>query len=320
MASEQTISPLIPDDYPTELIILILQFAAASSKDFCDTLCLVASWTRELAWPFLVSTVVLQQESSLNGFHRLIMRDPRRALLVRNIWLHVSLWDSKDGVAPNSQICRIGSILMHCQNATRIAFSAAFVLRGLRGLQPEEWEHLAGPRDVELTIVGQTYIQDFYLHSDMLKGATQNPVFSVMTRLDLTHAGTGVPLQLSELADACPQLTHLKVRFEYPEDDGWVSEMAQADCAVYDMLDDDSSSLKFVALAMDLAETTKADFLAWYLPIQSRDDRLCVTSPISTPHSDWRCAAGGGEDVWDRARRDTLTLVKSMERPQHSLV
>ncbi|KII85731.1 hypothetical protein PLICRDRAFT_327182 [Plicaturopsis crispa FD-325 SS-3] len=296
----------VPDDFPTELVVQILWLAAASSRDACRTLCLVASWTRDLAWPFLVSTIVFQLDAPVREFHHLVMCDPRRAIPVRNIYI-----DTCEG--PSTK--RIGDILVHSPNATRLALPARFALGGLRGMQREQWQHLAAPQDFELTLVGDWGPVNIEMYTAMVEGAPPSIVFAMMTRLDLSAVGIRYSEHLSGLVRACPQLTHVKVWFPCPR-----SSIAHTGRSFYDILDDRSNCIEFIVLAMDRVETANADFLAWYLPVQKTNGRLCVAFASANPFKEWMLNADSGADVWHNAIRDTETLVRSAEisRSVHS--
>jgi len=72
---------------PNELVIHILKLAAASSRESCLSLCLVSSWTRDLALPYLFTTVVLKSITEAERFHERLVGKPDCASFVHNLWL-----------------------------------------------------------------------------------------------------------------------------------------------------------------------------------------------------------------------------------------
>jgi hypothetical protein len=72
---------------PNELVIHIFKLASATSRKFCRSLCLASSWTRDLALPYLLTTVVLKDMTSVRSFIQYISRHRDHGLFVRNLWL-----------------------------------------------------------------------------------------------------------------------------------------------------------------------------------------------------------------------------------------
>ncbi|KII83415.1 hypothetical protein PLICRDRAFT_180493 [Plicaturopsis crispa FD-325 SS-3] len=78
---------------PPELILKILDLAAASSKTSALALCLVSSWTYKLAWPRLLSTVTLAGGLQTREFMLMLLYSCKdgdntaSAALVRHLWL-----------------------------------------------------------------------------------------------------------------------------------------------------------------------------------------------------------------------------------------
>ncbi|KII83403.1 hypothetical protein PLICRDRAFT_452163 [Plicaturopsis crispa FD-325 SS-3] len=75
---------------PSELIVKILDIAAASSITTALALCLVSSWARKLARPHLLDTVVLSTNAETNAFQYAVLQAPDCAdtrALVRHLWV-----------------------------------------------------------------------------------------------------------------------------------------------------------------------------------------------------------------------------------------
>jgi hypothetical protein len=72
---------------PNELVIYIFKLASATSREFCRSLCLVSSWTRDIVLPFLLTTVILNDVPKVERFIEYLSQHRDRALFVRNLWL-----------------------------------------------------------------------------------------------------------------------------------------------------------------------------------------------------------------------------------------
>ncbi|KII86982.1 hypothetical protein PLICRDRAFT_43682 [Plicaturopsis crispa FD-325 SS-3] len=74
---------------PPELISLILDIAAASSRSTALALCLVSSWTRKLARPYLLEAAILSTQRQTKAFGNLVVHAEGAAesrAMVRHMW------------------------------------------------------------------------------------------------------------------------------------------------------------------------------------------------------------------------------------------
>ncbi|KII89015.1 hypothetical protein PLICRDRAFT_175259 [Plicaturopsis crispa FD-325 SS-3] len=72
---------------PSELILKILDIAAASSMSTALALCLVSSWTRKIAQPRLLDTVEISTMPQLESFHRTLRDSGEKFGMVHRLWL-----------------------------------------------------------------------------------------------------------------------------------------------------------------------------------------------------------------------------------------
>lgn len=106
---------MLSQSLPPEVVEHVLHRGCAVSRQFCLALCLVSSWTRRLALPYLYSTVVLETQSSISSFYHAVARRRYDSLAVPPACLYVyGLW-----VKPISNV--VVDIFNACENLEYIS-------------------------------------------------------------------------------------------------------------------------------------------------------------------------------------------------------
>ncbi|KII86552.1 hypothetical protein PLICRDRAFT_259077 [Plicaturopsis crispa FD-325 SS-3] len=277
------------DGLPIELVLRILRFAAASSTETSLALTLVAGWTRRLAIPYLLSTVVIRSRTAASAFIRFLDQDPRRAPLVENASL------AFDGDGRGVLCC---DIIGRCQNLTNVAmFSAPFY--GFVVLYDTHTPPRP-PRTLHITVPDADHeARGVILFVDALaglRGLRMSLVRSYITRLDVAAlAGWSG----RDNAFGCfPHLTHLRVAFE----DTTRDEMYN----VVTVALEENTRLEILVLSVDDARyRDDVAFAEWFWGARDRlEGRLYATSARNNLE-EWERVARAGEDIWEDAIRET---------------
>ncbi|KII89792.1 hypothetical protein PLICRDRAFT_566164 [Plicaturopsis crispa FD-325 SS-3] len=300
-------------DLPNELVLSVFKFAAASSFETCLALTLVASWTRVLALPHLYSTVVLTNHNAFTAFGNALRQSNERALLVHN------LCDvSGDSSATYATV--LDEVLSRCVNATNIAVPAATLHRLAMLIFANFLRTSVLPNLplVELTIVTPDDSNDVNFRGlDVLQGwlvsivfpSTESPLTRLLdsiTHLDLSCAHD--PVMISRVASLFRGLTHLKVLFDYYNDE--LSLNVQLSFKAYL-----SPTLKQLVLAPE-DEGIFADvaFAAWFWEARREEGRLCISRTRTTAAS-WEDNIRRRSSIWEMATRETQEWGSTMPKP-----
>ncbi|KII89793.1 hypothetical protein PLICRDRAFT_566489 [Plicaturopsis crispa FD-325 SS-3] len=293
-------------DLPDELVLSVFNLAAASSRQTCLSLTLVASWTRTLALPHLFSTVVLTSHTASRTFARALDHDDggERALLVRNLC-------DVSGDISGLHIQLLDQLLTRCVNATNIAVSSGAFLRVT--LQYRFMEYTKSPssslptRPEELTIVTPgPDDRDFHAFHDFQEwmsatlyrgsGSPLPRMLDCVTRLDVSRAYEPTTT-ISRSVRLFRQLTHLKVLFKY-SDEKAPDERRSVRACLSDTL------VQLVLAPKDESVLADAEFTEWFVEARREDGRLCISRVRATAVG-WEDITRRQVSVWDMAIRET---------------
>ncbi|KII85550.1 hypothetical protein PLICRDRAFT_320446 [Plicaturopsis crispa FD-325 SS-3] len=286
--------PSTSSELPIELVVRIFHLAAASSSESCLALHLVSSWARDLAAPYLLSTVLLSPKKVLQFLH-FLLSDPQQALGIRSLWL-ADLRCTK---------YMHFHILPNCSHVEHLAINGktfdelfSMTLREC-GLLDREF-----PADTRWQL---TVMNTFPLMSSLLGASDRNRVINtfsqachlwVVTHLDidnLSEPGPVTKTRIDLILRFFRNLTHLKLRY-YPRPGG---AHAMGDLAA-DLGAEFARNLQMLVLAVEERDIHPE---TWVREVRRVDPRIFVDSP--TTRRDWESAARGGENIWSKAVRKT---------------
>jgi hypothetical protein len=110
---------------PTELVHYVLQLAAASSRSCSLNVCLVASWARQIALPYLFHTILIDGAMTYDKFEQYVVDPPYMPVktnflarsFVKGLWMQGIDWR------------QISAISEACDNITHLALQVAYLYR-----------------------------------------------------------------------------------------------------------------------------------------------------------------------------------------------
>ncbi|KII89727.1 hypothetical protein PLICRDRAFT_562359 [Plicaturopsis crispa FD-325 SS-3] len=299
----------IPDhfpfqDLPNELVLSVFDFAAASSRQTCLTLTLVASWTRTLALPHLFSTVVFTSHTASRRFLRALDHDGERALLVRNLC-------DVSGDISGLHVQILNQVLTRCVNLTNIAVTAGVFLRVT--LQCRFMEYINSSLSsslptlpAELTIVtpDDAEDRDFHAFYDFQKwmstalyrgsAAPLPRMLDWVTQLDVSRAYEPT---ISRSVRLFRCLTHLKVLFEYSDETSPDPRRSFKACL-------SPTLIQLVLAPKDESILADVEFTSWFGEVRREDSRLCISRMRATAVG-WEDITRRQASIWDMAICDT---------------
>jgi hypothetical protein len=303
---------------PNELICRILNFAAASSKDFCLSMCLVSSWARHLALKHLLSTIVITShekamnfEAYLRSLRRLHCPNRDPASLIRGLWVEEStfngFWDG---------------ILDTFTNLTHLAITGEELSRNLtqpaiQVLYPKSNGTPSESRDFDLTILNAFYfLSQQYRYSSLKNTPSTIPLFQNVTHVVLSRCYSYT--LIATALQPFHRLTHLAVPFcaDFPHLRlGHLQEKVLANISLQVLV------IALCACDEGVCSVGRNDAKHWVKKVRRVDGRItCVVGKTaSLAHwrkngdawkTDWKADMVTGESFWEQAARYTGELDK----------
>lgn len=285
-------SPSFSIDLPAELIQYILHLGASSSRRFCLTLCIVSSWTRRLATPHLLHTVILSDNTALDLFDRYITAPPFKpyspdfnpASCVRNLWARAST----DKLAP---------VLCACQHVTSLATTNMAL--ALAMASPSSIKNMAIYPPRRLTIInsrrGWSWIT-------VLVEYGKNPSIPMHTFLRaLTHLYIAHVDSFHLVAADFPNLTHIAVGFNMQH------ATMPGNMAFFDSVQLEVLALEMLVLLVEDGDVLRSKrFLRWLRERRGRCSCVYVVPKgRDITELEWSNEVDGGDSVWERAVKVT---------------
>jgi hypothetical protein len=280
---------------PLELVRHILSFAAAASRHASRHICLVASWARHIAIPYLFHTVVLGDKESYTKFRKSLLRpesyipsnsDSSPAVLVRNLWVEGIHYDPR---------C-ILPIYESCDNLAHLALS----------VDQFNWLlHLSTPGMSEISDSASSHGPDLQVTflSSMLgviasgEGDAPSPIYKRVTHICLTNAS-----KVEKRINSFTRLSHISMPCQS------MSLRNQAHLRHFRGL----KTLKMLVVVV-LDDVVRArdreDVKEWVRGVRQTDSRVYMVERHSSRiREDWEKEMRGGDSMWDMAVRYTAEL------------
>jgi hypothetical protein len=289
---------------PAELVNYVLQLAAASSRHCSLDICLVASWARHLALPYLFHTIVIDTVTSF-GVRKYIADSPCMPANT-NLLAGSSVKGAWIGGTGLEQYDQILAVFEACENITQLALRARDLDLLLRcsspGIPLYGFRKRISPRamarnhDLHLTLFGAHWSPSNWLRTYYKPDPTRrSPIFDRVTHMRLTCIGF---YKSSIILDDFSRLSHLSV--PYCLGGGHKAKHLQY------FLDLKSLKMLVIAVAEDVIKQGHWKRLQkWVRDIRETDGRVYLVPCSSTLRDEWEKESRGGECIWDRAVRYT---------------
>ncbi|KII83413.1 hypothetical protein PLICRDRAFT_452598 [Plicaturopsis crispa FD-325 SS-3] len=307
---------------PSELIVMILEIAAASSTPTALALCLVSSWARKLARPHLLDTVVLATYDQRDAFEHAVLPalDCADTLaLVRHLW-----------VAPSEGL---DDALGQLTGLTDLAISPSYLSYTTCGKgdrdDPDDTPAPENSRVLRLTLLPSPYTGP---HLERLYSwEVWNPALLVRTtHLSFVLHADNVSINVAifwawNLLNRFPRLTHLAVALptapcEYLED----FELVCAEILKHPSMQ---------TLVLGVTASARASYpdggTVYFASLREKFPRVCIVDVDGSPEvlsahtlttqewdpckvsaESWLAEIRTGDSIWQRAIRQEPLLEK----------
>ncbi|KAF9449481.1 hypothetical protein P691DRAFT_703126 [Macrolepiota fuliginosa MF-IS2] len=283
-------------DLPPEVIEHVLHRGCAVDRHFCLTLCLVASWTRRLALPYLYSMVMLETQSSILNFDRVITKTKNSSSAVLPARIHVrSLW-----VEPISNI--VVDIFNACENLEYISVHEENLLWLIRA-PPRQHASLpstsfletatAPNRNLHLWIAKKRSHKWTLYPMKTIITTRPSPFLSYVTHLRLDcSAGYDILQNIKYLV----RLTHLAVAYDgSPSQDLEALSQALRAAPVRDIC------LVLILIVDVLSTAKRAEVLSWSASLHTEGKVHILPSRTGNLRAEWEDEIKKGTNVWRKA-------------------
>lgn len=275
---------------PSELVRHILSVAAADSRHASRNICLVASWARDIAIPYLFHTVVLDDKESYTQFRKYLhcpeSYTPSNshlppAMLVRNIWVEGIRYDPR---------CML-PIYEDCCNLTHLALSVDLFnwLLHLSTSGLSEISDRASSRSPDLQVT--------FLSSMLGVIDDHSPIYKRVTHICLTSASV-VERQINSFT----RLTHISMPCRRTS--------RRNEAYLRRFLGLKTLKMLVVVVLDDIVEAEdREDLKEWVRGVRQMDSRVYMVERHSSRiREDWEKEMRGGDSIWDMAVRFTTEL------------
>ncbi|KII84048.1 hypothetical protein PLICRDRAFT_179732 [Plicaturopsis crispa FD-325 SS-3] len=284
---------------PTELILKILDIAAASSRSTALALCTVSSWTHPFARRYLLDTVTLSTERAAEAFQSMLLHPGPHMAAVRHLW-----------VSPDMDM---GCVVAQLPNLAHLAINAATLSRTLSHLRLADAVSSAAARrtcDLCLTLIPSSVVEHYFDSMPRFPLAEsyneRSPFLRSVTHLSLTFPTynplLGILLRRAVgFAHMFHRLTHLAIRVpqELQHD-----EMVLFCRRTLAYRPSTLQVLIIVVSASVRSKHTPAD-LAFLDSLSQRPPRVYVVDgPVGDTEETWLEEVRGVDSIWDRAIRE----------------
>jgi hypothetical protein len=295
--------PSACNSLPVELVQRIFHLAAASSRHSCLSICLVASWGRHIALPYLFHTIVIEDIFSFSKFEKNIANPAHLpasfsclpASVVNGVWME------NDGRGHYDQIL---TVMEACDNITHFAMQTGFFHSLVCSSSPRVDSHigekiisrraLARNQDLRLTILGAEHSSSSWVlrkyHEDDLMN--KSPIFNMVTHLRLTAISLYKP---NIRLDHFSHLSHFAV--PYYDDSYHDARHLQP------LLELESLKMLVISVPNEVNGGVQWKGLdKWVRKVREMDDRVYLVGRSSIfLRDEWESEMRGGESIWERA-------------------
>ncbi|KII83402.1 hypothetical protein PLICRDRAFT_47286 [Plicaturopsis crispa FD-325 SS-3] len=282
---------------PSELIVKILDIAAASSKHTALALCLVCSWTHKLAHRRLLDTIAVSTLPQTEAFLRAFQNPCSDLSAVRHMWLaHEVREDCMPGRLPN---------LAHLAITPYSLYYSLWENDSPTPPHPRPIPSIAAPNGtLRLTLIPSSFtayalVRILEVVSVSSAPALLNSVTHLSYALFREEAYIAMMLrsQVLQVLPVFPRLTHLAVA--WPHNSRLKRERLDAFCA-------GTAALRVVVLVM--APRARAEYVkedpAFPESLHERYPHAYVVDDLpGEPVDVWLEEVRGGDSIWNRAVR-----------------
>jgi hypothetical protein len=189
-----------------ELVIYIFKIASATSRESCLALSLVATWTREIALPYLFETLLLKSHSKAKLFTNYVLNHRNLATFIRNLWLPPAYTEHQ----PPSKFDKydIMGLLRACDHLENLAAEGLH----LRYANPDAFvfPHLQ-VKGLRLFVYENISHQSFLPYPLSYNLSTRSHMYSLVTHLYVNDYFFTDRHGISSYIATFPRLTHFAV-------------------------------------------------------------------------------------------------------------
>lgn len=296
-------SAISPPTLPAELVQRIFHLAAASSRNSCLSICLVASWARHIALSYLFRAIVIKDMFSFSKFEKNIANPPYLPASFSRLPASVvnGVWMENDGCGRYDQIL---TVMEACDNITHLAIQTGFFHSLVCSSSPSVDLHigekiisrraLARNQDLHLTIIGAEHSSSSWAlgeyHEDDLMN--RSPIFNMVTHIRLTAISLYKP---NSRLDHFSRLSHFAVPYynDSYHDARHLRPLLELE------------SLKMLVISVPNEVNGEVQWKAldkWVRKIREMDDRVYLVGRLSIfLRDEWESEMRGGECIWERA-------------------
>lgn len=291
---------------PPEIIVQVFHHGCVVSKQFSLSLCLVSSWSRSLALPYLYAAVVLENQSTISTFYRTVAKSeigsdvlPPARLYVRGLWIE-----------PISNV--VVDIFGACENLEYISIREENLLWLIRApLNQSPNSHLASSPETP-----RTSTKDFHLW--VTKGRTNRwtlyapvdlittPVLPSLFLAKITHlvlnCATGYKI-LRNIKNFV-RLAHLAVAY-----DGSPSQNLEELAEAVRLAPVHSISCVLILVVDVLPAFRCAAVLSWVASLDISQRIHVLPSRYEDLRGQWKEELRTGMDVWKKAALNPSTII-----------
>jgi hypothetical protein len=303
---------------PVELVNIIFGLAAESSRHTCLDLCLVASWARQIALPYLFRTLVAKDHGAKFNIYLAnracipINTNINPASLVKHVWMPLETDDTTNPVL---------DVFENCHNIVHIALTIYCFCTLIRATSPpliaDMRKTISGPaldrdRDLHLTLLSTTFFNWTFPQYWQPNVMRRSPLYDQITHIRVETVNSFHVYHLFKL-DHFSRLSHLSVPYYHPTQH--VAEQLD------DLLELQSLEMFVVAgVRKPLQQAHWKRLQEWVWAKRRSDKRVFfVEVPAMDIQAEWEAEMRGGESLWDRALRYT-TQWEAREEAEAALV
>ncbi|KAF8959446.1 hypothetical protein BDZ97DRAFT_1395061 [Flammula alnicola] len=287
---------------PLELVDHILQYACILSTSFCLALSQLSKWTRQLALPYLYSTIIIKKLRTATVLPHILQTTPYHSPIpaflpkvhVRSLWIEA---------VSNRTL----EFFRYCDNASNIALNNDNFLWLVQASSSAQnrMPFLSGQ------LSGQSILRKPDLHLLMLDAkrpdwslapladSDPSPLFNKITHLRIGRIGPYTShLDLAHFK----RLSHIAIPYHFPQQQP-LSELLR-------VFDFPSTIFLVVVLVKDaLSELEYRNALEWIIETRTANPKVyAIASEDQDLQKEWEEEARRGLDIWSKAEMFTQTL------------
>jgi len=274
---------------PVELVGHILGFAAAASRHSSLDICLVTSWSRRIALPYLFHSVVIGNGESYTQFKKYLYppSDFHVAPFVHNLWLEGTYHDSR---------C-ILPIYESCSNVAHLALTVDLFNWLLHLTTPGMAEISDGVQCSPSHDLQVTFLSSMLGVIGSGPSGDTSPIYKRVTHICLTNTSV-----VERHIDSFIRLSHISMPCRGMSDRSRTYLQRFLGLKTLKML-------VVVILGDVVREKDRKELKGWVREVRQTDSRVFIIERHSLRiRDDWEKEMRGGESIWNRAIRYTTKL------------